>query len=69
MCWKCIHLLHAILIPNNVKSCYDNYMRLKNITIEELMEIIRNVVKDELKKLVKEDIRAKIKRLMKALSE
>ncbi len=56
-----------ILIPNNVESCYDNYMRLKDITLEELVEIIRNIVKDELKKLVREDIKAKIKRLMEAL--
>lgn len=69
MYWKRLHLLHIILIPKNVESCYDKYMKVKDITLEELLEVIRNVVREELKKLVKEDIRAKVKRLMEALKE
>lgn len=52
-----------------MESCYDKRMLMKNITTEELVEIVRNIVKDELKEFVKEDIRARIKRLMEALKD
>lgn len=44
-------------------------MRLKDITLEELVEIIRNVVRDELEKLVRKDIIEKIKVLINTLKK
>lgn len=69
MCQKWLHLLHVILIPNNPESCYDNCMRMKDITIEEFVEVIRNIVIDELKKLTKEDTKKRIELLIEALRE
>lgn len=44
-------------------------MRMKDITIEEFVEVIRNIVIDELKKLTKEDTKKRIELLIEALRE
>jgi hypothetical protein len=44
-------------------------MKMEDITLEELVEVIRNIIKTEIEKLTMEDTKEKIKRLIKALKK